>query len=236
MIYREMTQLVGNTPMIQLKLDELKKVNLYAKLECNNPTGSVKDRAASNILMTLLESKEITHNTTIIESSSGNFGIALSYFCKMFNLPFYCVIDPNISPINEKIIRLNATKVIKVTEPDENGGYLLNRIKKVKELKSMIADSYWVNQYGNWLNAESYYNTLGEEICKDLPNADYVFLGVSSGGTITGTSRKIKEKLPNAKVIAVDIVGSVVFGVNLRKDIFQVLGHLCNLVYYNVQK
>jgi cysteine synthase A len=87
----------------------------------------------------------------------------------------------------------------------------LNRIKKVKELSNEIDNSYWVNQYANPYNAEAYYHTLANEICDHVENIDYIFLGVSSGGTITGVSNKIKEKFPQAKVIAVDIYGSVIF-------------------------
>lgn len=203
---------VGNTPMIRWQVPELKKINLFAKLEFHNPTGSVKDRAASYIIKKLLDRKEIDKDTTLIESSSGNFGIALSAYCKKNGLKFIAVVDPCILSINEILIRSFGAEVIKVNVPDCNGGYLLTRIKKVKELIDEIDNSYWVNQYGNPYNAEAYYNTLGNEICDSLGNIDYIFMGVSSGGTITGVSNKIKERFPHSKVIAVDIVGSVIFG------------------------
>ncbi len=203
---------VGNTPISQLQVPELKNINLFAKLEFYNPTGSMKDRAASYIIKKLLARKEIDKDTTMIESSSGNFGIALSACCKKSGLKFIAVVDPCILPINEILIKSFGAKVIKVDVPDCNGGYLLNRIKKVKELINEIDNSYWVNQYGNPYNAETYYHTLGNEICWQMENVDYIFMGVSSGGTITGVSNKIKEKFPNAKVIAVDIFGSVIFG------------------------
>jgi len=203
---------VGNTPMVQLQVPELSSVNIFAKLEFYNPTGSVKDRAASYIIKKLFEIKEIDKDTTLIESSSGNFGIALSAYCKKNDLEFIAVVDPCISPINEFLIKSFGAKVIKVNVPDCNGGYLLTRIKKVKELINEIDNSYWVNQYGNPYNAEAYYHSLGNEICDQMENIDYIFMGVSSGGTITGVSNKIKEKLPHARVIAVDIIGSVIFG------------------------
>ncbi len=203
---------VGNTPMVQLQAPDLEKINFFAKLEFYNPTGSVKDRAASYIIKKLLARKEIDKDTTMIESSSGNFGIALSAYCKKNGLKFIAVVDQCVLPANEILIKSFGAKMIKVNVPDSNGGYLLNRIKKVKELLKESDNSYWVNQYGNPYNAEAYYHTLGNEICRSLENIDYVFIGVSSGGTITGVSNKIKEKFPNAKVIAVDIFGSVVFG------------------------
>lgn len=208
---------VGNTPMLHLEIEKPRDIDLYAKLEFCNPTGSVKDRAANHIIKKLLDRKEIDNDTTLIESSSGNFGIALAAYCKKFGLKFIAVIDPCINPINETLMRAYGATVVKVDVPDCNGGYLLNRIAKVKELKEEIANSYWVNQYGNPYNAEAYYKTLGKEICDSVDSLDYLFLGISSGGTITGVSQKVKERFPNVKVIAVDIYGSVIFGNPARK-------------------
>jgi cysteine synthase A len=217
MIFKNNLEMVGNTPMIQFKMEEFDDMNIFAKLEFYNPTGSVKDRAAFYIIKKLLDTNEINKHTTLIESSSGNFGVALSAYCKKNDLNFICVIDPCISPINEMLIKSFGAKVIKVEIPDENGGFLLNRIKKVKELMGTIENSYWVNQYGNPYNAEAYYHSLGNEICDNMEQIDYLFLGVSSGGTITGVSNKIKEKFPDSRVIAVDINGSVIFGNSPKK-------------------
>jgi cysteine synthase A len=203
---------VGNTPLARLGIQGFPGVDLYAKLEYYNPTGSVKDRAANYILQKLLRLGEIDRKTTLIESSSGNFGIALAAYCRKNGLKFIAVVDPCISPINELMIRSLGAQVVKVETSDCNGGFLLTRVAKVKELRGQIKNSYWVNQYGNPYNAEAYYNTLGTEICDGLDRIDYVFMGVSSGGTITGVSNKIKERFPNARVVAVDIIGSVIFG------------------------
>ncbi|MFC2146669.1 pyridoxal-phosphate dependent enzyme [Acidobacteriota bacterium] len=205
-------ELVGNTPIVQLRIMELNNINLFAKLEFYNPTGSIKDRAANYLIKKLLENKEIDKDTTLLESSSGNFGIALSAYCKKNNLKFIPVVDPCVLTINEALINSFGAQVIKINVPDCNGGYLLNRIKKVKELINEIDNSYWVNQYANPYNAEAYYHTLGNEICYQMENIDYIFMGVSSGGTITGVSNRVKEKFPHAMVIAVDIFGSVIFG------------------------
>jgi cysteine synthase A len=212
MITPSILEKVGNTPLVSLCIDEFANLRLFAKLETYNPTGSVKDRAASYILRKLLERKIIDRRTTIIESTSGNFGVALSAFCKHYGLKFIAVVDSNITAINEMLIVSNGAQLIKVTEPDASGGYLLNRIKKVKELAGSIENVYWVNQYENPLNAKAYYHSLGMELCAEIEEIDYVFLGVSSGGTITGVSQKIKENFRNAQVIAVDVEGSVIFG------------------------
>jgi len=212
MIYLKILDKIGNTPMVKIEPKGLDDINLYAKLEGYNPMGSVKDRAAAYMLKKGIETGKINKDTIVIESSSGNLGIALSAYCKELGLKFYCVVDPHISPINEYIIKTLSTKIIKVIKPDENGGYLLNRIKKVNQLLKENSNSYWINQYSNPYNPEAYKETLGKEICDELDNIDYIFLGVSSGGTITGLSQKIKGAFPKVKVLAVDIVGSVIFG------------------------
>lgn len=217
MIYNCMLERTGNTPFVQIKSEKFDNINLFIKQEFLNPTGSVKDRAAEYILKNLLDSGEINCDTTIIESSSGNFGIALATFCKKYGLKFYCVIDPSISSLNEIIIASLGAKIIKVSTPDNYGGFLKTRIQVVQNLLLEIPNSFWINQYGNKLNSDAYYHTLGEEICNQISDIDYVFLGVSSGGTITGVSQKLKERYPKAKMIAVDIVGSVIFGGTPKK-------------------
>lgn len=212
MIYGNSLERVGNTPLVKLAIPEFKNIRVYAKLEMCNPTGSVKDRAAFYILKKIIADQIIDKNTTILESSSGNFGVALAAYTNLFGLKFKCVVDPHISPVNKMLIEHYGGSLISVTEPDDSGGYLLNRIKKVNELLKLIPNSYWINQYENWYNSEAYYESLGYELVKEMGSIDYAFMGVSSGGTITGVSRKIKEHFPNAKIFAVDITGSVIFG------------------------
>ena len=205
---------VGNTPIVPLPIAYEPNLNVFAKLEFYNPTGSVKDRAACYIISRLLNEGIIDKNTTLIESSSGNFGVALSAYAKLNGLKFICVIDKTTLPVNEMLIRLQGAEVIRITEPDDHGGYLMNRIKKVKEIVSNTENIYWINQYANPLNAHAYYNSLGVEICLEAPRQriDYLFMGISSGGTITGVSQKVKENYPNTKIVAVDVDGSIIFG------------------------
>jgi cysteine synthase A len=212
MIYKNILDKVGKTPLVQIKSKDLKNINLFAKIESFNPTGSTKDRAASYLIEKLLKIKEINSETTLIESSSGNFGLSLSAYSKKHGLKFYCVVDSKVLLLNETLIRKFGTTIIKVTEPDSSGNYLSSRIKKVKKLVKTIPNSYWINQYANKYNAEAYHHTLGNELCNELDKIDYIFMAVSSGGTITGVSQKIKEVFPKVKVIAVDIEGSVIFG------------------------
>ena len=208
------SQLVGNTPLKKLQLYDL---DIYAKLEYNNFTGSVKDRAALNVLKQGVANGDIDQDTHIVESSSGNFAIALATMCKELGLKFTAVIDPNINALYERYISLIAHDVVKVEKLDKTGGYLLTRIETVKDICAKEKNSFWTNQYENPNNYLAYYNGLGLEIADSFPALDYLFVAVSSCGTVTGLSQRLKEIYPNIKVIAVDVEGSVVFDCQPKK-------------------
>lgn len=197
------------TPLVQLDMD---KIELYTKLEYANLFGSVKDRAAIWILKSAIERGEITQGTTVIESSSGNFALALSAYCRFLSLKFIPVIDPNILPHNEALLRASCDWVEKVEVRDDSGGFLKTRLRRVEDIKRENKDIFWTNQYGNIDGAMGHYNLTGHEICNMFSELDYIFIGVSSGGTITGLSMRLKEAYPNIRVIAVDSVGSTIFG------------------------
>lgn len=202
-------KLIGNTPIVPLSSYD--RNELFLKLEGVNVFGSAKDRAAIYVLEKLLKEKVINQDTEIIESSSGNMGVALAGVCGMLKLKLTVVIDVSIAPINEFLIRSMGANVIKVDTPDENNSYLKNRLQTVKDYLDSHDNVYWFNQYGNELIPEAYKNTLGKEIVRDLPDVEYVFVAVSSGGSICGISKGVKEYNPNIKVIAVDIKGSKIF-------------------------
>jgi len=206
------SRLIGNTGMHKLNLPFC----LYAKLEFQNLFGSIKDRPALFILQRALEKGLIDQDTIIIESTSGNFGLALAGICRSMGIRFISVIDPNISRQKEQLLRLISYKVIKVTEKDETGGYLLSRIRTVKEFMAKTANSFNPNQYENHDNYLSYYYTLGSEICTSLDRLDYVFVSVSSCGTLIGLSRRLKEKFPSVRIVAVDIEGSMIFSDKIK--------------------
>jgi cysteine synthase A len=134
------------------------------------------------------------------------------------------VIDPNINHDYELLLNKLADRVEKVTERDETGGYLLTRLKKVKEVCEQGSDIYWTNQYDNPNNYLAYYEGMGKEICDSFDHLDYVFVGVSTCGTIAGISRKLKERFPAITVVAVDIEGSVIFGGAPQKRYISGLG------------
>jgi N-(2-amino-2-carboxyethyl)-L-glutamate synthase len=212
---------IGDTPLRKLACDE---ADLFVKLEYNNYSGSIKDRAVFNILSHAIDDGLIDEDTTIVESSSGNFAISLASMCRVIGIKSTVVIDPNINYDYEQVLRVLATEVIKVTERDHTGGFLLTRIETIQRLRTSIPNVFWTNQYENPNNYTAYYYGLGVEICKAFDELDYVFIGVSTCGTITGISMRIKEKFPNVTVVAVDIEGSVIFGEQPKKRHISGLG------------
>lgn len=207
---------IGNTPCVKLDSDNA-HIHLFAKLEFHNLMGNVKMRPAYYILQEAIRRGDVNEDTTIVESSSGNFGVSLAALCKWLSIKFIPVIDPNISATYERLLRTFAYDVIKVTERDETGGYLLTRIKQIRDLQEQNDNVFWTNQYGNPDSFRAHYYGLGTEISKYFEELDYAFIGVSSGGTISGVSRRLKEKFPAIKIIAIDTEGSVIFGQTPKK-------------------
>lgn len=203
---------VGQTPMVQLS-SLFPNHKVFAKLEYMNPGGSMKDRPAKYIIEHGLERGDITSETQLIESTSGNLGIALAMIAKIKGLKLTCVVDPKISETNLKIIKSYGANIEMVDTPDENGGYLKTRIARVQELLEETENAYWINQYANELNWQAHYHGAGTEIVEAIDaSIDYFVAPVSTTGSIMGMSRKIKEHHPNAQIVAVDAKGSVIFG------------------------
>lgn len=214
MIYDNIASCIGNTPLVKLsRLFPGRNVTVLAKMELMNPGGSIKDRPASYMLESGIRSGDIQPDSHIIESSSGNLAIALAMICKLKGLDFTAVVDPKISPANLKMLKLYGANVVSVTQKDENDGYLLTRVNTVKRLLNTIPNAVWINQYANPDNWRSHYHGEAPEILKQIDGQiDYLVIGASTSGTLMGVSRRLKEVFPEMQVIAVDIVGSVLFG------------------------
>lgn len=210
----DLGRLLRPTPLVPVPVPGLR---VFAKLEYLNPVGSIKDRSAYWILRRAAERGEIDADTTVIESSSGNFAAALASYARLLGLRFIPVIDPNILPMNEAFLRRTCETVVKVETRDDTGGFLKTRLSTVRELCASTPGAFWTNQYGNADGMDAHYRLTAEEVCRDMPVLDYAFIGVSTGGTIAGMSRRLKEHYPSVKVIAVDAVGSVIFGGPARK-------------------
>jgi cysteine synthase A len=201
--------LLRPTPNVRL---EVAGLDLFAKLEYANPIGSIKDRPAYWILKRAAERGDIDERTTLVESSSGNFACALAAFARLLGLRFIAVVDPNISETYESFLRRTCTDVVKVSQRDDTGGYLKTRLRAVKQLCAIQPHAWWTNQYANEDAVEAHYELTGGEICADFAALDYVFIAVSTGGTVAGLSRRLKGHYPGVRVVAVDSEGSVIFG------------------------
>lgn len=203
---------VGNTPLVYLKqLAATTGVDVFGKLEMANPGGSIKDRTSLSIIEDGIKKGQITPNTTLIESSSGNMAIGLAQVCGYYNIPLIIVVDPKANKHTIKILKAYGAKVDQVTQPSENGGYLGARLDRVQQLLCEIKDSFWTNQYSNNANPKAHFRTM-QEIIDKLPDADYVFSATSTCGTLMGCASYIQRKQLNTKLIAVDAIGSVIFG------------------------
>ena len=210
----QLRKTIRPTPHVRLTVEGM---NLFAKLEFMNPVGSIKDRPACWILKRAAERGEINNDTTVVESSSGNFATALAAFTHLVGLQFIPVIDPNISGTYESFLRRMCPRVVKVEERDDTGGFLKTRLQMVEHLCATVPDAYWTNQYGNPDAEDAHYRLTAGEVCASFESLDYVFIGVSTAGTIAGMSRRLKECYPKVKIIAADTQGSVIFGDTPRK-------------------
>ncbi|WP_373232946.1 2,3-diaminopropionate biosynthesis protein SbnA [Cohnella sp.] len=217
---------IGRTPLVPLRrLFRGVSFQVHAKLEMMNPGGSSKDRPALFIIQEALRTGEIGPGTAVIESSSGNMAVSLATICRVLGLRFICVVDPRTTDTHLKLIRSLHGEIEMVTLPDPvSGDYLPARIARVKQLRQEIKDCYWTNQYSNPNNYLAHYHTTMPEIIEALPHIDYLFCGVSSCGTIRGCAERIRELGLPTQIIAVDAVGSVIFGGFKEKRQFPGLG------------
>lgn len=203
---------VGATPLVRLRRCFPGR-EVLAKLEMLNPCGSMKDRPARYIVEQGLREGTLAQGMRLVESTSGNLGIALAVAARTHGLSFTAVVDPNTSTTNLRLLELFGADVDMVTEPDDAGGYLHSRVSRAQELVRSIPHATQINQYANELNWRSYHETAGEEILDAVEGPiDYLVAAVSTTGSIQGIARRLREEHPNLQVVAVDAVGSVIFG------------------------
>ena len=193
--FDECKKLVGNTPLVNYK------DNIYAKFECYNPTGSIKDRIVFYIFENAIKNNIINiNNTQVIEASSGNTGISVAFVSSLLNLKCKIIMPCDMSDERKKYIKMFGSELIEVSE-----GNFTHAI----ELRNNLAiENKWfnVNQFHNQLNIDCHYNTTGQEILDQLyPKIpDILISGSGTGGTIMGVSKKLKEINPNLKVIIIE--------------------------------
>jgi cysteine synthase A len=187
--------------------------DVFLKLEGFNVTGSIKIKTAIELVEDL-EQRGIArpNETVLVESSSGNLGLALSLVCAIKGYKFICVTDPNANRAALRGIELYGAKVIVVEDRDSAGGYLGSRFKKIDQILKSDPNAVWLDQYSNIANKNVHAMETANEIAREFENVDWVFIGTGTTGTLAGISERLRQEFPRIKVVAVEPVGSVTFG------------------------
>ena len=209
-IYTSVDALVGGTPLLKWNKEDL-NATVLLKLECMNPAGSIKDRAAKAMLDDAEKRGLIGPGSVIIEPTSGNTGIGLAAISTARGYRAIIVMPDSMSA--ERINLMKAYGAEVVLTPGAEG--MVGAISKAAELAEEIPGSFIPGQFDNPANAMAHYRTTGPEIWADTDgNVDILVCGVGTGGTITGTGRFLKEKNPNLQVVAVEPSNSAVLSGN----------------------
>lgn len=203
MLYNNVFELVGNTPIVRLEKIEKKfnlneKIKLFGKVEKNNPIGSVKDRPVKQMLLDLFESGKLKEGSTIIEPTSGNTGIAMAAIGSYLKLNVIIVMPSSMSQERRKLIKDYGAKLELV-----EGGMSV-AVERANQLNNEIKDSVIPGQFINQSNVKAHYNYTAPEIFKDIPDIDYIVAGIGTGGTATGIGKYILDNKKQAKVVGVE--------------------------------
>lgn len=210
---------IGRTPLVRLsRMFDARGFDVYAKIESLNPGGSMKDRPALQIIRRALDAGEMTRSSVIVESSSGNMGIGLAQACAYFGLRFICVVDPKTTQQNIRLLRAYGAEVDLVRHPDPaTGEYLPARLNRVRELLAAVPGSVWSNQYANLDNAAAHHETMREIVEALDGRVDLLFCATSTCGTLRGCSDYVRRRSLSTRIVAVDAIGSVIFGGPAKK-------------------
>ncbi len=202
----------GRTPMVKAVVGyHGRTTNLWLKLEQENPFGSIKDRVAYSLLGSIFETGLLCGG--IIESTSGNLGIALARYAQICGVEFTAVVDPRTSRMLVRQMRSADAKIVEVTNPDETGGFLLSRLAYIRDRMAVEDTLVWPNQYENPANPRAHTEGTAPEIQSAIPSDELdVFLGVSTGGTMRGFTDYVTHNRLPWRCVAVDEVGSIALG------------------------
>ena len=206
MIYNNVLELVGKTPVLKLNNFNVENAaEVFVKLEKYNPGGSVKDRAALGMIEAAERDGLLKEGSVIVEPTSGNTGIALAMIGKLKGYKVIIVMPDTMSKERRDLIKAYGAELV-LTDGAKG---MKGAIEKALEIGS--GDGYFIpQQFENIANPEKHYETTAEEIFKDIPDLDAFVAGVGTGGTLIGISKNIKKKNPNIKAIAVEPAGSPV--------------------------
>ncbi len=199
MLYRSILDTIGNTPLVELpNVSPSESLRFFAKLEGQNPTGSVKDRIAKAMVEAAENEGKLTPGCTILEPTSGNTGVSLAFVAKMKGYHVKVVMPDNVSEERTALLRaFGADIVFSEGLKGTNGS-----IEVAQELAAADPSLVMLYQYGNESNPGAHYDTTGPEILRDLPEVDVFIAGLGTGGTLTGAGRYLKERKPSVKIVA----------------------------------
>ena len=203
-IYKNITELIGKTPIIELNKIGLKnnlKANIFAKLEFFNPAGSAKDRVALNMIEEAEKQGLINKNSVIIEPTSGNTGIGLASVCASKGYKVILTMPDTMSIERRKLLKAYGAEIV-LTEGTKG---IQGSVEKANELALQYKDSFIPSQFDNPSNPNSHKKTTAVEIWNDMDGSiDFLVAGIGTGGTLSGCGEFLKEKNPNIKVIGVE--------------------------------
>lgn len=200
MLYDSVIDLVGNTPLVRLtRLSPRRGVQIFVKLEGQNPTGSVKDRVAVAMVRKAEREGLLRPGVHVLEPTSGNTGISLAMLCRLKGYQFTAVMPENVSSERTQLLRIFGAEIIYSPASEGSNGSI-----RLAEKMASQGDYVMLFQYANPANPGAHYETTGPEILKDLPEVDYFVAGLGTGGTLVGVGRYLKENKPNVKVVAVE--------------------------------
>ncbi|MDP2292963.1 MAG: PLP-dependent cysteine synthase family protein [Actinomycetota bacterium] len=200
-VNRSVLDLIGNTPMVDVSvLSPNPRVRIVAKLESQNPFGSVKDRIARQMILQAEIDGVLQPGQTIIEPSSGNTGIALAAIAKMRGYPIKILMPTSVSIERRQMLEVFGAEVI--LTPGEEGSN--GAVKRAQAMAAEHPEWCFLYQYGNDNNPRAHYQGTGPEIWRDCPEISHFVAGLGTSGTLMGTGRFLKEQNPDIKVIAVE--------------------------------
>ncbi|HZU69600.1 MAG TPA: cysteine synthase family protein [Ktedonobacteraceae bacterium] len=203
MRYANILETIGNTPLVELKSFTIKPgVQIFAKLEGINPSGSIKDRIALKMIEQAEAEGLLARNSIILEPTSGNTGVALALVANMKGYPFTAVISEKGTQDKRRLLELYGADII--TSPGSAGSN--GAIRLAQELVQKDKRYVMLYQYGNEANAAAHYTTTAAEIISDMPGVDVFVAGLGTGGTLTGVARRLKMHNPGIRVVAAEPV------------------------------
>jgi cysteine synthase B len=208
--------LVGNTPLVELpRLAPKPGVRLYAKLEGQNPTGSIKDRVAKAMIEAAEASGELEPGRELLEPTSGNTGISLALVAKLKGYPLTCVMPENATEERTRLLRLFGAQI--VYTPGEEGSN--GAVRHALEVAEREPRYFMPFQYGNDANPRAHYEGTGAEIAAALDRVDVLVAGLGTGGTLMGAGERLRETFPDVLVAAAEpLPGDPVMGLRSLAD------------------